>query len=104
MGEPESMAGLHGLTRAITVDHGPEGIRCNAVAPGGSTHPSTQASSQVNPESFRSQLGELHPVERTGSPEDLVALVTWLAPDDAGFVTGYLYAVDGGRMARLSLP
>ena len=46
----------------------------------------------------------IHPVDRTGDPAEVAALVAFLAADEAGFITGNVYAVDGGRMAKLSLP
>lgn len=101
-----SKAGLHGLTRAVAVDHGPDGVRCNAVAPGWiDTELNTDfIVSMPDPAAFRRKIGGLHPVGRTGTPEDVAALVAWLASDEAGFVTGQIYTVDGGRMAKLSLP
>lgn len=101
-----SKAGLHGLTRAVAVDHGPDGVRCNAVAPGWiDTELNTDfIESMPDPAAFREKIGGLHPVGRTGMPEDVAALVAWLASDDAAFVTGQIYTVDGGRMAKLSLP
>lgn len=101
-----SKAGLHGLTRAVAVDHGPEGIRCNAVAPGWID---TQLNvdfieSMDDPDAFRRDIGSIHPVGRTGNPAEVAALVTWLASSEASFVTGQVYTVDGGRMSKLSLP
>ena len=101
-----SKAGLHGLTRAIAVDHGPDGVRCNAVAPGWiDTELNVEfIESLGDPAAFRAQIGGIHPVGRTGAPEEVGALIAWLASDAASFVTGQVWTIDGGRMAKLSLP
>ena len=101
-----SKAGLHGLTRAVAVDHGPDGVRCNAVAPGWiDTDLNLDfINSLGDPDEFRAKIGTVHPVRRTGSPQEVASLVTWLASPDAGFVTGQVWTVDGGRMSQLSLP
>lgn len=101
-----SKAGLHGLTRAVAVDHGAEGIRCNAVAPGWiDTDLNLDfINAMPDPQAFRRDVGALHPVGRTGQPEEVAALVAFLAASESGFITGQTYIVDGGRMTRLSLP
>ncbi|MDJ0612263.1 MAG: SDR family NAD(P)-dependent oxidoreductase [Rhizobiaceae bacterium] len=101
-----SKAGLHGLTRAIAVDHGPDGIRCNAVAPGWiDTDLNIEfIESLGDPDEFRQKIGGIHPVGRTGSPEEVAALICWLASEEASFVTGQIWTIDGGRMSKLSLP
>ncbi|MEM9631107.1 MAG: SDR family oxidoreductase [Pseudomonadota bacterium] len=101
-----SKAGLHGLTRAVAVDHGKDGIRCNAVAPGWIDTDLNQdfIGSQPDPDDFRREVGSIHPIGRTGKPEEVAALVTFLAAEESGFITGQIYTVDGGRMTRLSLP
>lgn len=101
-----SKAGLHGLTRAVAVDHGGDGIRCNAIAPGWiDTDLNTGfIESMPDPAGFRQQIGQIHPAGRTGDASEVAALTAFLASDDASFITGQIYTVDGGRMAKLSLP
>lgn len=101
-----SKAGLHGLTRAVAIDHGDEGIRCNAVAPGWIDTPLNESfiENREDPEGFRQNIGRIHPVGRTGSSEEVAALVAFLAAEESSFITGQIYSIDGGRMAKLSLP
>lgn len=101
-----SKAGLHGLTRAVAVDHGHEGIRCNAVAPGWIDTELNDRfiAASPDPTRFRDDIGGIHPIGRTGRAEEVAAVVAFLAAEEAGFVTGQVYTVDGGRMTQLSLP
>ena len=101
-----SKAGLHGLTRAVAIDHGSEGIRCNSVAPGWiETDLNIEfIKTMENPDDFTRNIGKIHPVGRIGSPDEVAALVAFLAAEESGFITGQLFVVDGGRMTKLSLP
>ena len=102
-----SKAGLHGLTRAIAVDEGPRGVRCNAVAPGWIDTPLNLDfidSLTGDTAAFHAGLKDIHPVGRTGRPEEVADLVYWLGSDEAGFMTGQVLTLDGGRTAKLSLP
>jgi len=101
-----SKAGLHGLTRAVAIDHGSDGVRCNAVAPGWIDTALNEnfIESMPNPDHFRDNIGKVHPLERTGKAEEIASLVAWLASHESSFVTGQIYTIDGGRMAKLSLP
>ena len=101
-----SKAGLHGLTRAVAVDHGPDGVRCNAVAPGWIDTPLNEdfIASLAEPAAFRAKIDGIHPLARTGAPQEVAELICWLASDAASFVTGQVWTIDGGRMSKLSLP
>jgi len=101
-----SKAGVHGFTRAMAVDLGRDGIRCNAIAPGwiNSDLSNDYIEAQPDPDQARADLLRLHPVGRTGEPGDIGATVAFLASDDAAFITGQVIVVDGGRTAKLPLP
>ncbi|MFT7461000.1 MAG: meso-butanediol dehydrogenase/(S,S)-butanediol dehydrogenase/diacetyl reductase [Planctomycetota bacterium] len=82
--------------------HGNEGIRCNAVAPGWIDTELNKdfIESMGDPVAFRRDIAKIHPVGRTGSPAEVAALVAFLAAEESGFISGQVYTVDGGRMAR----
>ena len=89
------------LTRAMAVDHGPQGIRVNAICPGDTDTPMLANEAQ--------QLGQTHeqilaesvdrPLRRVGRPEEIAQAVLYLASDAASFVTGTTLVVDGGGLA-----
>lgn len=101
-----SKGGLHALTRAVAVDYGPEGIRCNAVAPGWIDTPLNMdfINSQPEADQLKTKIDRIHPLRRTGTPEEVAELIVWLASDQASFMTGQILTLDGGRIAKLSLP
>jgi len=99
-----SKAVVHGLTRSIAVDHGPS-VRCNAIQPGWvETEMADDGFSLArDPEAARRDAVARHPVGRLGRPEDIAAAVAWLATDEAGFVTGQCFTIDGGLTAASPL-
>lgn len=101
-----SKAGIHGFTAAVAVDHGHEGIRCNAIAPGwiNSDLSEIYIDSMADSARVRRELLAMHPVGRLGDPRDVGNLAVWLGSDDSAFVTGQVYVIDGGRTKKLPLP
>lgn len=99
-------AGVMGLTTATAVDLGPDGVRCNAVAPGWIDTELNAAYVDAHPDRDEviRQLAELHPVGRIGDPTEVGDVVVWLAGDGSRFVTGQTITIDGGRTSRPSLP
>lgn len=99
-----SKAFVHGLTRSIAVDHGPN-IRCNAISPGWIlTGMSDAAFAQANsPEQAQYDAVQRHAAGRLGKPEDVAKLACWLASDESEFATGQCYAIDGGLSAASPL-
>lgn len=101
-----SKSGLHGLTRALAVDLGPDNIRVNAVAPGWieTELSQTYLDAFADATAAREKLREIHPLGRTGSPRDIGDIVVFLAGERSGFLTGQTLTVDGGRTTKLSNP
>ena len=101
-----SKAGLHGLTRAVAVDHGQDGVRCNAVAPGWIDTKLNELfiKSLGDEKKFKENLKHIHPIGRSGTAIEVAKLICWLVSEEASFVTGQVWTIDGGRMTKLSLP
>jgi len=91
-------AAIIGLTKAMAIDHGHEGIRVNCICPGYIDAGLAEGyfQSQPDPAQARIDAGKLHALWRIGRPEEVAQVAVFLASDDASFVTGSAYVVDGG--------
>lgn len=93
-----SKAGVIGLTKAIAADFVTQGIRCNAIAPGTVESPSLRDRMKAtgDEEAARRMFTARQPMGRLGTPEEIAALVVYLASDESAFTTGHVHVVDGG--------
>ena len=87
-------AAVVGLMRSAAASYASKGIRINAVAPGLTRTPMTQAITS-NEISLKASTA-FHPLGRIGEPEDVAAAIFWLLSDESSFITGDVIAVDGG--------
>lgn len=93
-----SKAGLIQMTRSVATSHGKRGIRCNAVLPGLT---GTEAALSHLPRTLREVVEEETLTPYLGRPEDIAAMVVFLATDQARYITGQAIAVDGGTSAHI---
>lgn len=84
--------GVVGVTKNAAAEYGPQGLRINCVGPGYIETPLLAAL----PEEFRTALIARHPLGRLGKPEEVAGMVCFLLSDDASFMTGGYYLIDGG--------
>ena len=91
-------AAIIGLTKAMAIDHGYEGIRVNSICPGYIDAGLAEGyfQSQPDPVKAREEAGKLHALWRIGKPEEVARVAVFLASDDASFMTGASVVVDGG--------
>jgi 3-oxoacyl-[acyl-carrier protein] reductase len=84
-------AGLIGLTKATARELAASGVTCNALAPG-----FIETDMTTGDEARREAQRKLVPIGRFGKPEEVAALITFLASDEAAYITGQCFAIDGG--------
>lgn len=100
---------VHALTKAMVCDHGPEGIRVNAICPGYFDTPMLQSFFEGDGsggggqtiDQLQQAVRDVHPMRTYGTPEDVANLVTWLASEEARYASGQLWVLDGGLSAQV---
>jgi glucose 1-dehydrogenase len=91
-----SKGGIAQLTKSMAVALASQGIRVNAVGPG--TIDTPLLANVVKDKAFRAKVLSRTPIGRYGRPEEIAAIVAWLASDEASYVTGTTIFADGGRL------
>ena len=97
-----SKGGLILMTRAMALDYAADGVRVNAICPGGVDTPmlaSEAEAQEMDVDGFLAMVAEGSPNGRIAAPEDIAALVLFLASDAARHMTGTAIPIDGGLMA-----
>ncbi|HET8994879.1 MAG TPA: SDR family oxidoreductase [Rhodococcus sp. (in: high G+C Gram-positive bacteria)] len=89
--------GINGLTQQLAVELGGSNIRINAIAPGPID---TEATRTTTPSNMVADMVKQLPLKRIGTPDDLVGMCLFLLSDEAGWVTGQIFNVDGGQVIR----
>ena len=92
---------LNTLTKALALELGPYGIRVNAVCPGDVETPllDAQLAAADDAVQTKKEMASLYPLGRIARPEEVAAVICFLASEEASFVTGALWTVDGGLTA-----
>jgi NAD(P)-dependent dehydrogenase (short-subunit alcohol dehydrogenase family) len=94
-----SKSGLNGLTKSLALEFGPRGITVNAIPPGFIDTPMLRASEargEFGPGGVEDAIART-PVRRAGLPDDIAATCSFLCRDEAGYITGQIIGVNGGR-------
>ncbi|WP_127781883.1 SDR family oxidoreductase [Rhodococcus sp. X156] len=89
--------GVNGMTQQLATEIGPANVRINAIAPGPID---TEATRTVTPGTIVKDMVKALPLKRIGTPQDLVGMCLFLLSDEAGWVTGQIFNVDGGQVIR----
>jgi NAD(P)-dependent dehydrogenase (short-subunit alcohol dehydrogenase family) len=95
--------GVVAMGRSLAQELGPLGIRVNSISPGFTRTPMVERwlASTPDPQAAMERVNSYHPLGRIGTPEDIGAMVAFLASDLAGNITGANITIDGGLTARL---
>lgn len=98
VGDNASKGALVAMTRSMTVDLAPRGIRVDAVCPGSIDTPMLRdhLASAADPDAALREILRQHPLGRIGTPEDVADAVLFLASEQASFLSGVVLPVDGG--------
>lgn len=91
-----SKAGILGLVKCLAAELGPEGIRANALLPGGTDTPASITNAPDAGPEVQAFVENIHALKRMATPEEIARAALYLASDDASFVTGTAMLVDGG--------
>ena len=91
-------AAVIGMTKAIAADFVADGIRCNAICPGTVETPSLgeRIRAQGDYDAARAAFVARQPMGRIAEPEEIAALIVYLASDESSFTTGAVHVIDGG--------
>lgn len=89
--------GINGLTQQLSRELGGQNIRINAIAPGPID---TEANRSTTPQAIVKQIVQTLPLARMGTPEDLAGMCLFLLSDEASWITGQIFNVDGGQIIR----
>jgi 3-oxoacyl-[acyl-carrier protein] reductase len=89
--------GINGLTQQLATELGGQNIRINAIAPGPID---TEANRSTTPQEMVADIVKGIPLSRMGQPEDLVGMCMFMLSDEASWITGQIFNVDGGQIFR----
>lgn len=98
-----SKGGVLALTRTMALDFAKDKVRVNAILPGSIQTPMLEfaAAQEAQPDKAFEEWGKLYPLGRIGQPEEVANMVLFLASDEASFITGAPFYVDGGIAAKI---
>lgn len=102
-GYSAAKAAMTHFSNCAAMEVAAQGVRVNTVVPGSVDTPANQAAAGGNQDVVNT-LNAAIPMKRSGRPEELAAAITFLASDDASFITGVELPVDGGKLAELYVP